>query len=98
MGVACIGMGWLAVIDTWLSRSEPGSNFLAMLTLALVATASGLYWWVEHDRRPIWSSIALCGVAVSPTVFFYPINVVVVLLAILGISRELYGRPPVQAR
>ena len=91
---ATVLTGWVVAIqqlleDGWIA----GGGTASLLVFALLATfgAAGAAWL--HQRGHLTASGAcLLVVAASPTVFAYPLNVAVIVVALALIGRGLAGR------
>jgi hypothetical protein len=91
---ATVLMGWVVAIqqlleDGWIA----GGGTASMLVFALLATFGAAGAARLHQRgHSTASGVGLLVVAASPTVFAYPLNVAVIVVALALIGRGLTGR------
>lgn len=77
LGVVTVVVGWTAVPD-----GDGGAGTVWLLTAATVATLGLVaFAWFARADRAVAAGAALAVVCVSPTVFAYPLNGVVLVLA-----------------
>lgn len=82
-----------------LSSVEPGDNRVALACFAVTSTAGAVAWFIESmRRRDLVSGMFLMLVALSPTVFAYVLNLIVLLMAVeqlvtSGVRRADVNRP-----
>lgn len=77
-------MGFVTVVVGWGSLgAATDSGRLLTLVAACVATVALLVFaWFARDGRAVPAGLALLLVCASPTAFAYPLNVVVLVLAV----------------
>ena len=91
---ATVLMGWVVAIqqlleDGWIA----GGGTASLLVFALLATSGAAGAARLHQRGHVTASgVCLLVVAASPTVFAYPLNVAVVVVALALIGRGLAAR------
>src|SRR4029078_2834983 len=87
-------MGWVVAIQQLLEDGgTAGGGTASLLVFALLATFGAAGAARLHQRGHVTASgICLLVVVASPTVFAYPLNVAVVVVALALIGRALAGR------
>lgn len=81
--VLTLVVGWVVVLTQARNVGLGDSGTRWLTVCALIATAAAGLWFRAGWRRPSWrAAVGLALVALSPTVFFYPLNVCVMIAAI----------------
>lgn len=87
-------LGWDTALRQLSEGSGSDSGTAWLLALAAIATLGATLLIAAQGRhRHLLAALALVLVAVSPTVFAYPINVVVLALAITEVACGVRSRP-----
>jgi hypothetical protein len=90
-----IAIGWDTSLRELANGSGVQSGTMWLLALSFIATVGGVLLFAAHRRsQRLLAGLALVLVAVSPTVFAYPINILVVALAVAELVGPRGARPP----
>lgn len=92
-----VSLGWAFVLDQIVRDGFiAGAGTAWLIALAALATA-GILLVVAANRRHLVAASGLALVACSPTVFVYPINILVLLFAlaelVAAVNHALVRRP-----
>lgn len=88
-------VGWAAGLkqlldEGWIAGGGTGWLLGAALLATIAAAAAA---WLNRRGRPRTAGVCLLAVAViSPTVFAYPLNVAVIIVALVVIGRSITTR------
>ncbi|MDX6256509.1 MAG: hypothetical protein QOJ11_2843 [Frankiales bacterium] len=86
-------VGWADVVGQLRSGSGRGDGDGWLLGFAVVATLGLTVLLVaQRHGRHLYAALALVLVAVSPTVFAYPLNLAILALVVVELFRSVAGR------
>lgn len=86
VGVTVI-VGWFIVLSQAAGDGWVNGGTIVLLTCAVIATAGAVlaYRSLLAERHG-WAALGLALVTVSPTVFAYPLNLIVLILAMAELT------------
>jgi hypothetical protein len=89
-----LACGWRTSVGQLVDGSGTASGTAWLLAMSAAATLGGLALLVAHRRcRRLITATALVLVALSPTVFAYPLNLAVLALAVAELALPRQARP-----
>ncbi|BEP16500.1 hypothetical protein acdb102_48110 [Acidothermaceae bacterium B102] len=88
--LATLAVGWSTSLEAFVEGPATGADAPVLLGLSVIATAGAVVAAAARRRGQHWLvALALVLVALSPTVFVYPLNLAVLGLAFAELAAAL---------
>lgn len=82
VGAAAVGLGWVAVAVSVPGNVASGIVWMVVFAGAATAALAG-FLLLRRSGHPGWATACYALVALAPTTFAYPVNLLVVVIAAL---------------